>query len=93
MVVLHSALLKVLRSFFRNFDSDYRVQEAAERRRTRDVEENADVFQFNVSAVYQLHASWPSRWAWFCWSALTRERVVVTVPLSEVTSASPSPAI
>lgn len=61
MVVLHSALLKLLQAFFDNFQSDYRVQEATEKRQSRDVEENADVFQFNISALYQLQAGWTSR--------------------------------
>lgn len=62
MVLLHSALLKVLQAFFDNFQSDYRVQEAPEKPQTRDVEENADVFQLNISALYQLQSSWTSRY-------------------------------
>lgn len=62
MVVLHSALLQVLQAFFDNFQSDYRVQQATERRQIRDVEENADVFQLNISALYQLQSSWTSRY-------------------------------
>lgn len=61
MVVLHSALLKLLQAFFGNFQSDFRVQEAPEKRQIRDVEENADVFQFNIPALYQLQTSWTSR--------------------------------
>lgn len=63
MVLLHSALLKVLQAFFDNFQSDYSLQEVTEKRQVRDVEENADVFQLNVSALYQLHSSWTSRFA------------------------------
>lgn len=94
MVVLHSALLKLLQAFFDNFQSDFRVQEATEKRHIRDVEENADVFQFNISALYQLQTSWTSR------SVPTRRSrcildcslfVFLTVPLTKVTSASPCP--
>lgn len=62
MAVLHSALLKLLQAFFDNFQSDFRVQEATEKRQIRDVEENADVFQLNISALYQLQPSWTSRY-------------------------------
>lgn len=62
MVVLHSALLKLLQAFFDNFQSDFRVQEATEKRQIRDVEENAGVFQFDISALYQLQTSWTSRY-------------------------------
>lgn len=62
MVVLHSALLQVLQAFFDNFQSDYRVQEAPETQQIRDVEENAGVFQLNISALYQLQSSWTSRY-------------------------------
>lgn len=61
MVLLHSALLKVLQAFFDNFQSDYRVEEKTEKRQIRDVEENADVLQLNISALYQLQSSWTSR--------------------------------
>lgn len=61
VLVLHSALLGLLQAFFDNFQSDYRVQEATENRRVRDVEENADVFQLDVAALYQLQTSWVSR--------------------------------
>lgn len=62
MLLLHAALLKVLQAFFDNFQSDYRVEEAREKRAVRDVEENADVFQLNISALYQLQSSWTSRY-------------------------------
>eukprot|EP00066_Takifugu_rubripes_P004383 XP_003967717.2 PREDICTED: phosphatidylinositol 4-phosphate 3-kinase C2 domain-containing subunit gamma [Takifugu rubripes] len=65
MVVLHSALLKLLQAFFDNFQSDFRVQEATEKRQIRDVEENADVFQFTISALYQLQTSWTSSYECF----------------------------
>lgn len=96
MLVLHSALLKLLQAFFDNFQSDYRVQEETENRRIRDVEENADVFQLGIAALYQLQTGWASRcvhdqmptdlfWTVACLPFLC-------VPLSEVTSASPFPA-
>lgn len=61
VLVLHAALLRLLRVFFDNFQSDCRVQQAAENRPIRDVEENADVFQFDIAALYQLQTSWASR--------------------------------
>lgn len=66
MVVLHSTLLKLLQAFFGNFQSDFRVQEATEKRQIRDVEENAGVFQLNISALYQLQSSWTSRYVQTC---------------------------
>lgn len=101
MVVLHSALLKVLQAFFDNFHSDYRVQEAPEKRQIRDVEENADVFQLNISALYQLQSSWISRyvhgglWTDIFWTGFMHKHAVLLflcVSLYEATSASPFPA-
>lgn len=97
VLALHAALLKLLQAFFDNVQSDYRVQEATENRRIRDVEENADVFQLDIAALYQLQTSWASRCVhgqlptdlfWPGAGCLP----FLCVPLSEVTSASPSPA-
>lgn len=58
MLMLHKALLKVLRIFFDNFQSNFRGQEATSEPQTRDVEENAEIFQFQIAALYQLQVAW-----------------------------------
>ncbi|XP_041794780.1 phosphatidylinositol 4-phosphate 3-kinase C2 domain-containing subunit gamma [Chelmon rostratus] len=58
MILLHRALLKVLQIFFDNFQSDFRAQEVTSKPQTRDVEDNAEIFQFNISALYQLQLAW-----------------------------------
>lgn len=60
--MLHGALLKVLQILFDNFQSDYRVQELTGTMETRDVEENTDIFQFNISSLYQLQAAWTNKY-------------------------------
>lgn len=60
--MLHTALLSVLRIFFDNFHSEFRVQERAGNLETRDVDENAEIFQFDIPAVYQLQPTWISRY-------------------------------
>lgn len=101
MVVLHSALLKVLQAFFDNFQSDFRVEEATENRQIRDVEENADVFQFNISALYQLQSGWTSRYVHgqlrtdTFWTGFMHQNVLLLflcVSLYEALRASPFPA-
>lgn len=94
MVVLHSALLKLLQAFFDNFQSDFRVQEAAGKRHIRDVEENTEVFQLNISALYQLRTSWTSRYVQKmrrCVLDGVHSLPFLCVLLTEVTSASPCP--
>lgn len=58
MLMLHEALLKVLHIFFDNFQSNFRGQEATSELQTCDVEENAEIFQFQIAALYQLQVAW-----------------------------------
>lgn len=60
--MLHTALLSVLRIFFDNFHSEFSVQEQAGNLEKRDVDENAEIFQFDIPAVYQLQPTWISRY-------------------------------
>lgn len=60
--MLHTALLSVLHIFFDNFHSEFKVQEQVGRLETRDVDENAEIFQFDIPAVYQLQPTWISRY-------------------------------
>lgn len=62
MIVLHGVLLKMLQIFFDNFLSDFRGQEVASTLQRRDVEENSEVFQFNVAALYQLQSAWKNKY-------------------------------
>lgn len=62
MIMLHSALLKLLQVLFDNFQSDYRVQELTGGMETCDVEENTEIFQFNISSLYQLQAAWTNKY-------------------------------
>lgn len=58
--MLHTALLSVLHIFFDNFHSEFRVQERVGKLEMRDVDENAEIFQFDIPAVYQLQPTWIS---------------------------------
>lgn len=58
MVMLHHALTKVLQVFFDNFQSDFRAQAVCHNPPTHDVEDNSDILQFNIAALYKLHPSW-----------------------------------
>lgn len=58
MIMLHNALLKVLQIFFDNFQSDFRGQEVTRNLQTHDVEENTEILQFNIAALYQLELNW-----------------------------------
>lgn len=59
--MLHTALLSVLHVFFDNFHSEFSVQEQVGILETRDVDENDDIFLFDIPAVYQLQPTWISR--------------------------------
>lgn len=78
MMMLHRALLNVLQIFFDNFQTEFRVQEITGKPGARDVDENADIFQFDISALYQLQPTWISR-CWFIrrgtWSCARRDRI------------------
>nr|XP_046249410.1 phosphatidylinositol 4-phosphate 3-kinase C2 domain-containing subunit gamma [Scatophagus argus]XP_046249411.1 phosphatidylinositol 4-phosphate 3-kinase C2 domain-containing subunit gamma [Scatophagus argus] len=65
MIMLHSALLKVLEIFFDNFQSDFRGQEVTSKPQTLDVEDNTEIFQFNIAALYQLQPSWMTNYESF----------------------------
>ncbi|XP_061630841.1 phosphatidylinositol 3-kinase C2 domain-containing subunit gamma isoform X2 [Phyllopteryx taeniolatus] len=58
MQVLHESLLKVMQSFFENFLSNFRTQDVSSKPPTRDVEQNSELLQFNVAALYKLLPSW-----------------------------------
>ncbi|XP_049579542.1 phosphatidylinositol 3-kinase C2 domain-containing subunit gamma [Syngnathus scovelli] len=58
MQALHKSLLKVMQSFFANFLSNFRTLEIASTPQTRDVEDNSELLQFNLAALYQLQPSW-----------------------------------
>lgn len=61
MMMVHGALLNVLQIFFDNFQTEFRVQEISGKPGVRDVDENTDIFQFDISALYQLQPTWISR--------------------------------
>ncbi|KAM9352333.1 phosphatidylinositol 3-kinase C2 domain-containing subunit gamma [Symphorus nematophorus] len=65
MLMLHSALLKVLEIFFDNFHSNFRGQEVTGKPQTLDVEGNTEIFQFNIAALYQLHSPWMTNYECF----------------------------
>ncbi|XP_029289912.1 LOW QUALITY PROTEIN: phosphatidylinositol 4-phosphate 3-kinase C2 domain-containing subunit gamma [Cottoperca gobio] len=58
MLMLHKALLKVLQIFFDNFQSDFRGQEVTRNVEILDVEDNTEITQFHMSALYQLQPTW-----------------------------------
>lgn len=60
--MLHTALLSLLHIFFDNFHSEFSVQQPVGTLETRDVDQNAEIFQFDVPAVYQLQPTWISRY-------------------------------
>lgn len=62
MMMLHGALLNVLQIFFDNFQKEFRVQEIISKPGARDVDENTGIFEFDISALYQLQPTWISRW-------------------------------
>lgn len=66
MVMLHRALLKVLQIFFDNFQSDFRGQEVPRNLQTHDVEDNTEICQFNISALYQLELIWLNTYVCIC---------------------------
>ncbi len=62
IIMLHGALLKVLQIFFDNFQSDFRGQEVTGNPQFPDVEENTEILQFNVAALYQLQPTWITKY-------------------------------
>ncbi|KAM3870537.1 phosphatidylinositol 3-kinase C2 domain-containing subunit gamma [Diretmus argenteus] len=58
VVMLHQALTKVLQIFFDNFQSDFRGPDVGCDPPTRDVENNNDILQFKIAALYKLQSHW-----------------------------------
>ncbi|XP_057693304.1 phosphatidylinositol 3-kinase C2 domain-containing subunit gamma isoform X2 [Corythoichthys intestinalis] len=56
--VLHKSLLNVMQSFFENFLSNFRTEDVASQPEIRDVENNSELLQFNVAALYKLQPYW-----------------------------------
>lgn len=64
--MLRGALLKVLQTFFDNFQSGFRGQEVAANLQTRDVEYNNEICQFNTAALYKLPLAWLDTYVCIC---------------------------
>ena len=62
MLMLHAAVLKLLQVFFDNFQSDFRGQEVTSNLQILDVQSNAEIVQFNISALYQLQPIWLTKY-------------------------------
>lgn len=63
MIMLHSALRKVLQICFDNFQSDFITsQDISSKPQTHDVEQNTEIFQFNIAALYQLQVTWMNKY-------------------------------
>lgn len=58
ILMLHKAIQKVLLDLFDNFQSDFRALGFEYNHQVRDIEQNNDILQFSIAALYQLHPSW-----------------------------------
>ncbi|KAG7521545.1 phosphatidylinositol 4-phosphate 3-kinase C2 domain-containing subunit gamma [Solea senegalensis] len=58
VIMLHNALLRVLQIFFDNFQSDFRALENPSNLQTLDVDDNNEICQFNIVALYKLDSTW-----------------------------------
>lgn len=103
MIMLHGALLKVLQIFFDNFQSDFRGQEVTGNPQTHDAEENTEIFQFNIAALYQLQLPWMTKYVRIysrtqarthfdaCMYTRTQMQMFTTAPMRTLLSLSLSP--
>ncbi|XP_067358027.1 phosphatidylinositol 3-kinase C2 domain-containing subunit gamma isoform X2 [Channa argus] len=60
LIMLNRELLKVLQIYSDNFQSDFRAQEVACNLQTRLIDDNQEILQFNISALYKLQFTWVS---------------------------------
>ncbi|KAL6106530.1 pik3c2g [Pungitius sinensis] len=58
MLVLHKAVQRLLQIFFNNFPSDMRCQEETNNMQILDIDNNVEIFQFKICALYQLQPTW-----------------------------------
>ncbi|XP_069564216.1 phosphatidylinositol 3-kinase C2 domain-containing subunit gamma isoform X1 [Brachyistius frenatus] len=65
MIILHGALLKMLQIFFDNFQSDFRGQKLTAIPQTFDIENNHEILQFNIAALYKLQPAWVTTYECF----------------------------
>ncbi|XP_035521739.1 phosphatidylinositol 4-phosphate 3-kinase C2 domain-containing subunit gamma [Morone saxatilis] len=65
LIMLHGALQKVLQIFFDNFHSDFRGEEVTRTPQIHDVDDNSEILQFNIAALYKLQLSWLSSYEFF----------------------------
>lgn len=78
MIMLHSALRKVLQICFDNFQSDFITShDITSEPQTHDVELNTEIFQFNIAALYQLQVPWMNRYVCISSSSQTRTHVTL----------------
>ncbi|XP_051237349.1 phosphatidylinositol 3-kinase C2 domain-containing subunit gamma [Dicentrarchus labrax] len=65
MIMLHGALQKVLQIFFDNFHSDFRGEEVTRTPQIHDVDDNSEILQFSIAALYKLQLSWMTGYEFF----------------------------
>ncbi|KAJ8381738.1 hypothetical protein SKAU_G00025160 [Synaphobranchus kaupii] len=68
VIMLHQALVRLLHIFFDNFNSDVRLQEICPSPPTADVNQNIDILQVDLVALYKLQISWLNSFDYFCMS-------------------------
>ncbi|KAK2842453.1 hypothetical protein Q5P01_012653 [Channa striata] len=65
LIMLNGVLLKVLQIYSDNFQSDFRGQEVTGNLQTRLIDDNPEILQFNISALYKLQFTWMSTYESF----------------------------